>query len=72
MSYNEQRAALVAAVESREGKNQYTQGSKRDQVASGWSDCSSLMRWAHEEALGVYIGGNTEAQIPRCRPGIGD
>ena len=72
MTYSEQRAALVAAVISREGKNQYTQGSKRDQVASGWSDCSSLMRWAHEEALGVYIGGNTEAQIPRCRPGIGD
>ncbi len=63
MTYSEQRAALVAAVISREGKNQYTQGSKRDQVASGWSDCSSLMRWAHEEALGVYIGGNTEAQI---------
>ena len=63
MTYSEQRAALVAAVESREGKNQYTTSSKRDQVATGWSDCSSLMRWAHEEALGVYIGGNTEAQI---------
>ena len=63
MTYNEQRAALVAAVISREGKNQYTQGSKRDQVASGWSDCSSLMRWAHEDVLGIYIGGNTEAQI---------
>lgn len=63
MTYNEQRAALVAAVESREGKNQYTTSSKRDQVAEGWSDCSSLMRWAHEEALGVYIGDNTEAQI---------
>ena len=63
MSYSEQRAALVAAVISREGKNQYTRGSKRDQVASGWSDCSSLMRWAHEDVLGIYIGGNTEAQI---------
>lgn len=63
MSYSEQRAALVAAVESREGKNQYTQGSKRDQVDSGWSDCSSLMRWAHQKALGVYIGDNTEGQI---------
>lgn len=63
MTYSEQRAALVAAVISREGKNQYTQGSKRDQVASGWSDCSSLMRWAHEDVLGIYIGGNTEAQI---------
>lgn len=63
MTYNEQRTALVAAVESREGKNQYTTSGKRDQVAEGWSDCSSLMRWAHEEALGVYIGDNTEAQI---------
>lgn len=63
MTYSEQRAALVAAVISREGKNQYTRGSKRDQVASGWSDCSSLMRWAHEDVLGIYIGGNTEAQI---------
>lgn len=63
MTYNEQRAALVAAVESREGKNQYTQDSRRDQVASGWSDCSSLMRWAHQEALGIYIGDNTVGQI---------
>lgn len=63
MSYSEQRAALVAAVESREGQNQYTTSSKRDQVASGWSDCSSLMRWAHETVLGVYIGDNTEGQI---------
>lgn len=63
MTYSEQRAALVAAVESREGKNQYTTGSKRDQVADGWSDCSSLVRWAHEEVLGIYIGDNTEGQI---------
>ena len=63
MTYNEQRAALVAAVISREGKNQYTTSSKRDQVAEGWSDCSSLMRWAHQEVLGIYIGDNTEAQI---------
>lgn len=63
MTYSEQRAALVAAVESREGKNQYTTSSKRDQVASGWSDCSSLMRWAHQKVLGIYIGDNTEAQI---------
>lgn len=63
MTYSEQRAALVAAVVSREGKNQYTTSSKRDQVADGWSDCSSLVRWAHQEVLGVYIGDNTEAQI---------
>ena len=67
MTYNEQRTALVAAVESREGKNQYTTGNRRDQVASGWSDCSSLMRWAHEEALGIYIGDNTEGQINSSR-----
>lgn len=63
MTYSEQRAALVAAVESREGKNQYTTSSKRDQVADGWSDCSSLVRWAHQEVLGIYIGDNTEGQI---------
>lgn len=63
MTYSEQRAALVEKVKAREGKNQYTTGSQRDQVAEGWSDCSSLMRWAHEEVLGIYIGSNTEAQI---------
>ena len=63
MSYAEQRAALASKVKSREGKNQYTQGSRRDEVANGYSDCSSLMRWAHEEALGIYIGDNTEGQI---------
>ena len=63
MSYAEQRTALASKVKSREGKNQYTQGSRRDEVANGYSDCSSLMRWAHEEALGIYIGDNTEGQI---------
>lgn len=63
MSYAEQRAALASKVKSREGKNQYTQGSRRDEVANGYSDCSSLMRWAHEEVLGIYIGDNTEGQI---------
>lgn len=63
MSYAEQREALASKVKSREGKNQYTQGSRRDEVANGYSDCSSLMRWAHEEVLGIYIGDNTEGQI---------
>jgi|GEM_PF-591591 len=55
--------ALAAKVKSREGKNQYTQGDKRGQVASGWSDCSSLQRWAYKEVLGIDIGDNTEVQI---------
>ena len=40
MTNKEKRAALVAKIKSREGKNQYTQSSKRDQVSSGYSDCS--------------------------------
>lgn len=62
MSNTDKRATVVAAVKSREGRNTYTQGSKRDQVASGWSDCSSLTRWAYEQ-VGIDIGDNTEAQM---------
>lgn len=62
MTVTNKRAAVVTAVKSREEQNTYTQGSKRDQVASGWSDCSSLVRWAYQQ-VGIEIGGNTEAQI---------
>lgn len=62
MSNADKRSAVVSAVKSREGKNTYTQGSKRDQVASGWSDCSSLTRWAYQQ-IGIEIGDNTEAQM---------
>ena len=62
MTNNEKRQALTGAVISREGKNRYTQSSKREQVASGWSDCSSLTRWAYQQ-IGLEIGDNTEAQM---------
>ena len=63
MTNKEKRAALVAKIKSREGKNQYTQSSKRDQVSSGYSDCSSLQQWVYEQVLDVNIGDNTEAQM---------
>lgn len=62
MTVTEKRAAVVAAIKSREGQNTYTQGGKRDQVASGWSDCSSLTQWAYQQ-IGIEIGDNTEAQM---------
>lgn len=63
MSNAEIRAALVAKIESREGKNQYTQSSKRTQVASGYSDCSSLTEWVYQQVMGIDIGDNTEEQM---------
>lgn len=63
MTNQEKRQKIAAAVISREGKNQYTQSSKRDRVAEGWSDCSSLTHWAHKQAIGVDIGDDTPAQI---------
>lgn len=62
MTVADKRAAVVTAVKSREGRNTYTQDSRRDKVASGWSDCSSLTRWAYQQ-IGIEIGGNTEAQM---------
>lgn len=62
MTNDDMRQALVDAVKSRECKNTYTQGSKRDKVADGWSDCSSLVRWAYQK-IGLEIGDNTEAQM---------
>lgn len=63
MSSLDQRAAVVAKAKSREKLNQYTQGAKRTQVGSGWSDCSSFVRWCYLEVLGQDIGYNTVAQI---------
>lgn len=64
MTNKEKRSKVVALVESREGKNQYTQGDKRTQVASGWSDCSSLQYWAYNQ-VGINIGTYTGAQIDK-------
>ena len=63
MTNSEKRQAIANKVISREGKNQYTQSDKRYLVDQGYSDCSSLTQWAHEEVLGINIGDNTEAQI---------
>ncbi|WP_434310792.1 DUF4214 domain-containing protein [Hominifimenecus sp. rT4P-3] len=63
MTNQEKRQKIADAVISREGKNKYTQTAKRDRVASGWSDCSSLTHWAHKTAIGVDIGDDTAAQI---------
>lgn len=64
MTNKEKRSKVVSLVESREGKNQYTQGDRRDQVASGWSDCSSLQHWAYKQ-VGMEIGTYTGAQIDK-------
>lgn len=63
MTIQEKRQAIVNNVISREGKNQYTQGSKRLEVESGYSDCSSLTWWAHKKALSIDIGDDTVAQV---------
>ncbi|MDL2205374.1 C40 family peptidase [Eubacteriales bacterium OttesenSCG-928-N13] len=72
MTAKEKRAAVVAKAKSREKKNQYTQGSKRTQVGSGWSDCSSFVRWCYLQVLGQDIGGNTAAQIVNKKLTVAD
>lgn len=64
LSAASKRNEVVQAVKSRENKNQYTQSVKRTQVASGYSDCSSLTWWAYRQ-VGVEIGDYTGAQIQR-------
>lgn len=63
MTDNEKRQAIANKIISREGKNQYTQDSRRYQVDKGYSDCSSLVQWAEREVLGINVGDNTESQI---------
>lgn len=72
---SEKRALAVEYITSRERKNSYTQGSKRDYFfgypdnrpgntsQSGYSDCSSAVRRAILAACEVDIGANTSAQI---------
>lgn len=50
---------------SREGKNQYTQSVKREQVFSGFSDCSSLWWKSYEKAYNIQIGTWTGEQVDR-------
>lgn len=63
MSGREKRWKLVAKIESREGKNQYTQSDLRYRVESGYSDCSSLQQWAYKAVLGIDIGDDTVSQM---------
>lgn len=62
MNASEKRQIVRDYVFSREGKNQYTQSSKRTQVDNGFSDCSSLQQRAYQE-IGLDIGSYTGAQI---------
>lgn len=64
MTAADKRNTVVNFVKSREGKNQYTQSSKRTQVSSGYSDCSSLV-WAAYCKINMAIGDYTGAQIGR-------
>lgn len=64
MTANEKRDAVYAKGLSRKGKNKYTQDpAKRTQVGSGYSDCSSFVRWCYLKTQNIDIGGNTRAQI---------
>lgn len=62
MNATEKRKKVRDYIFSREGKNNYTQSSKRSQVDNGWSDCSSLQQRAYKE-VGIEIGSYTGAQI---------
>jgi cell wall-associated NlpC family hydrolase len=72
MTSKETRAAVVKKGLSRKGKNSYTQESKRVYVGgypapgdnvTGFSDCSSFVRWCYLQVCGVNIGSNTAVQI---------
>lgn len=72
MTDTEKRALIVSKAKSREKKNKYTQGAKRDQVGAGWSDCSSFVRWCYKQICGIDIGGNTVAQITNAKLTVAD
>lgn len=55
----------VELATSREGKNQYTQSGLREQVFSGYSDCSSLWWKAYEKAYNIQIGTWTGEQVDK-------
>ena len=62
LNAKQKREKVKNYVLSREGKNNYTQSSKRTQVDNGYSDCSSLQQRAYKE-IGIEIGSYTGAQI---------
>lgn len=54
----------VALMKSLLRKNQYTQSSLRENVWSGYGDCSSTV-WKVYERLGVFVGTYTGDQVTR-------
>lgn len=54
---------VIKLVVSRENKNKYTQSSLREEVFSGYSDCSSLMWKCYQEGADLYIGTWTGEQV---------
>lgn len=77
MNADEKRLEAVRLMKSRAGRNEYTNGDKRNQFfgkpegADGFSDCSSAVRACIERASGIDIGRNTNAQIQNLLKGKG-
>lgn len=71
------RLEAVRLMKSREKRNEYTNGGKRNQFfgvpegADGFSDCSSAVRACIERASGIDIGSNTDRQIRNLLAGKG-
>ena len=77
MTADEKRLEAVRLMKSRAGRNEYTNGGKRNQFfgvpegADGFSDCSSAVRACIEQASGIDIGSNTDRQIRNLLAGKG-
>jgi hypothetical protein len=76
MTNEEKRLESVRLMKSREKRNSYTNGSKRQyffgypqEGDNGYSDCSSAVRESIRRAAGIYIGSNTDAQIRKLMSG---
>lgn len=78
MTADEKRLEAVRLMKSREKRNEYTNGSKRQyffgfpgEGDDGYSDCSSAVRECIRRAADIYIGSNTDDQIDRLLAGKG-
>jgi GH25 family lysozyme M1 (1,4-beta-N-acetylmuramidase) len=70
MTTEEMRLEAVRLMKSREKRNTYTNGGKRqyffgypNEGDKGWSDCSSAVRACVRRAADIDIGSNTDRQI---------
>lgn len=76
MTRDEQRREAVRLMKSRAGRNEYTNGGKRNRFfgvpegADGFSDCSSAVRACIERASGIDIGSNTDKQLRGAEKGV--